>query len=141
MLTPDEKGRIALGVIGLFALGYSVDAVRKKVFVMAIRNVPRTVEIQRNGAPIRYWLYISLLSCSVPYFSGVLGTVFLSNPRGGQPQENADNRPLYGGKAGAPAAVDPGRPFEITAIGVWNHSQSSSRSGPLSESGSSVASP
>lgn len=58
-----------MGVIGLFALSYGVDAVCKGVFVMAMRNVARTVEIQRSNAPIRYWTYVSLFV--------VLGVVLL----------------------------------------------------------------
>ena len=69
MLSADEKGRIAMGLIGLFALGHGVDAVRKGVFVMAIRNVATTVAIRRTNAPIRYWTYVSLFV--------VLGVVLL----------------------------------------------------------------
>ena len=60
MLTPDTRARIALTVIGLFALAHGLNALRTGVFVMAIRNVVRTVEIQRNTAPVRFWIYVSL---------------------------------------------------------------------------------
>jgi hypothetical protein len=60
MLSPNDKGRIALSVMGLFALAYGVNAIRTGVFVMAIRNVARTVEIRKNDAPLRFWIYVSL---------------------------------------------------------------------------------
>lgn len=69
MLSADEKARIGMGILGFFALGYGVDAFRKGVFVMAMRNVAGTVEIPRTSAPIRYWTYVSLFV--------VLGAVLL----------------------------------------------------------------
>lgn len=60
MLNPDEKSRIALSVMGLFALVYGVNAIRTGVFVMAIRNFARTVEIRRRDAPVRFWIYVFL---------------------------------------------------------------------------------
>jgi phosphate/sulfate permease len=60
MLSPNDKARIALSVMGLFAFAYGVNAVRTGVFVMAMRNVARTVEIRRSDAPVRFWIYVSL---------------------------------------------------------------------------------
>lgn len=69
MLSSEDKARAALSAIGLFALTYGLNAIRKGVFVMAMRNVARTVEVRKLDAPVRFWIYVLLFV--------VLGVVLL----------------------------------------------------------------
>ena len=77
MISPEDKARIALGAMGLFVLVYGLDAARKGVFAMAIRNLPRTVEIRRSDKPLRFWTYVCLFV--------VLGIVLLGRAWTGGP--------------------------------------------------------